>query len=175
MRAVVLILLLLALGCGFDASARSRCPPAVDMPPSWPDQWTALEAEAAALVNRARAEGATCRGVRLPPVRPLSVDRRLREGARRQTRYMAIRGVWDHSVGGCDASTWVDRAYRWSAFGQNLGRLQGHNSAALAVNGWLRSTQGHCETLMSRRWRSMGLAYVREGKDHFWTVDYGDR
>jgi uncharacterized protein YkwD len=28
---------------------------------------------------------------------------------------------------------------------------------------------------MDPRWRSMGVAYVRAGREHLWTVDFGDR
>jgi hypothetical protein len=31
------------------------------------------------------------------------------------------------------------------------------------------------ETLMKPQWRSIGLAYVRDGSVHLWTADFGDR
>jgi uncharacterized protein YkwD len=162
---------------GLDAPRpRRRCPPAVQMPPSWPDEWEDLEKDAVALINRTRGQGATCRGRRHRPVPDLDVDKRLREAARRQTRYMATHDEWGHDVGGCDAFTWIDEAgYRGTKMGQNLGRRRGRNSAALAVSSWLASGKGHCEALMDPKWRSMGVAYVRSGRDHFWTVDFGDR
>jgi uncharacterized protein YkwD len=162
---------------GLDAPRpRGGCPPAVDMPRSWPDEWEDLAKDAVAMINRTRAQGATCRGRRHRAARDLKVDTRLREAARRQTRYMAAHGEWGHDVGGCDAFTWIDGVgYRATALGQNLGRRTGRNSAALAVSSWISSRSGHCEALMDPRWRSMGVAYVRSGRHHFWTVDFGDR
>jgi uncharacterized protein YkwD len=162
---------------GLDAPRGGRgCPPAVDMPRSWPDEWEKLEKDAVATINRTRAQGATCRGQRYPPVPDLKVDKRLREAARRQTRYMAVHAEWGHDVGGCDAFSWVDDAgYRGRALGQNLAHRIGRNSAAVAVSSWIASRKGHCESLMDPRWRAMGVAYLGSGRDHFWTVDFGDR
>jgi uncharacterized protein YkwD len=145
------------------------------MPTSWPGDW---EEHAEALVeeiNRVRSEGATCRGAGLPRVARLDVHRDLREAARRQTRYMAVHNVWDHRVAGCDPSAWVDERYRWTSFGQNLSRRRGRNSAALVVASWIASRQGHCETIMSNKWRSVGVAYVRDGSRHLWTANFGNR
>jgi uncharacterized protein YkwD len=162
---------------GLDAPRpRRRCPPEVEMPRSWPDEWEDLETDAAALINRTRAQGATCGGRRYRPVTELEVDTRLREAARRQTRFMAETGEWGHDVGGCDAFSWVnDAGYHASKLGQNLGHRTGRNSAALAVASWMASRKGHCEALMDPDWRSMGVAYVRSGREHFWTVDFGGR
>jgi uncharacterized protein YkwD len=174
---VAACVLLSPAAMGLDAPrARPGCPPAVDIPRTWPREWEDLEKDAVAIVNRTRSEGATCRGRRYRPVPSLRVDKRLREAARRQTRYMAAHEEWGHDVGGCDAFTWVDDAgYRAAALGQNLARRTGRNSAAVAVASWMASGKGHCETVMDLRWRSIGMAYVRSGRDHFWTADFGSR
>jgi uncharacterized protein YkwD len=146
------------------------------MPASWPDEWDDLEKEAVAAINRTRAEGATCGGRRHRPVPKLDVDKRLREAARRQTRYMALQGEWGHDVGGCDAFSWIhETGYDSRKLGQNLARRTGRNSAALAVASWVASRKGHCEALMDPQWRALGVAYVRSGREHFWTVDFGGR
>jgi uncharacterized protein YkwD len=162
---------------GLDAPRpRRRCPPEVEMPRPWPDEWEALEKAAVGLINRTRAQGANCRGRRYRPAPDLKVDKRLREAARRQTRFMAKSEEWGHEVGGCDAFSWIeDAGYQASRLGQNLGHRTGRNSAALAVASWMASRKGHCEALMDPKWRSMGVAYVHSGRDHFWTVDFGDR
>jgi hypothetical protein len=67
------------------------------------------------------------------------------------------------------------RSCQWRSFGQTLARGEGRDSAALAVAGWLASTQGHCETLMEPGWESIGIAYVRDGPVHLWTANFGDR
>jgi uncharacterized protein YkwD len=174
-----LLLVILAFTANPVASGapeRPRCPPPVAMPRSWPGEWEALEGDLAAVINRVRERGVTCRGVRQPPVRRLNVHESLREAARRQTHYMAVRGVWGHDVGGCDVSTWIDsRRYPWKSLGQNLARRRGRNSAARVVERWIASREGHCETLMSPKWRSIGIAYSRDGPEHLWTVDFGDR
>jgi len=105
-----------------------------------------------------------------------TTDDRLREAARRQTRYMALHGVWGHNLAGCDPFTWMESAgYRGTSMGQNLGRRQGRNSARLAVSSWIASRKGHCEALMDPRWKALGVAYVRSGSIHLWTVDFGNR
>jgi uncharacterized protein YkwD len=173
---LVLLLLLWAPAGGYGAAPRRGCPPPVEMPRLWPEEWAGLEDEAAVLINRAREQGATCRGRRHPPVGRLGVAQHLRDAARRQTRYMAVHDVWDHKVGGCEPATWVDRKqYPWKSFGQTLARGEGRNSAAQVVAGWLASTHGHCETLMNPKWQSMGVAYVRDGPVHLWTANFGDR
>ena len=179
-RAPVLLavaFLLSPAAIGLDAPRlRRRCPPQVAMPSTWPDEWEGLEKDAVALINRTRAQGAICRGRRHQPAPDLEVDKRLREAARRQTRFMAESGEWGHDVGGCDAFSWIDDAdYHGSKVGQNLGHRTGGNSAALAVASWMASRKGHCEALMDPQWRSMGVAYVRSGREHFWTVDFGNR
>jgi uncharacterized protein YkwD len=106
----------------------------------------------------------------------LGVAEPLRGAARRQTRYMAVHDVWDHKVGGCEPATWIDgKLYSWTSFGQTLARGEGRTRAALVVAGWLASAHGHCETLMKPRWRSMGVAYARDGSVHLWTANFGDR
>lgn len=158
-----------------DAPVRGRCPPAVRMPPSWPDDWDDLEEDAVDAINRLREQGARCRGRARASVPKLDVDDRLREAARRQTRYMAEHRVWAHDVGGCGPFTWIREAgYGARSMAQNLGRRQGRNSAELAVASWAASRQGHCEALMDPRWRSLGVAYVRSGRTHLWTVNFGD-
>jgi uncharacterized protein YkwD len=88
---------------------------------------------------------------------------------------MAVRRVWGHDLAGCDPFTWMTAAgYEGRSMGQNLGRRQGRNSAALAVASWVQSRRGHCEALMDPKWRSMGVAYVRSGATHLWTVNFGD-
>ena len=102
---------------------------------------------------------------------PSGRGRALARTARRQTRYMAVHDVWDHDVGGCGPNTWVDgKQHPWTSFGQTLSRGEGRQSTAPVVAGWLASKQGHCETLMMPKWRSMGVAYVRDGSVHLWTA-----
>jgi len=150
--------------------------PASGLARQWPEESAAIEEEVAVLINRARQQGATCRGRRLRPVGHLRVADSLRDAARQQTRYMAIHDVWDHKVGGCEPSTWVDgKQYRWTSFGQTLTRHTGANSAALVVAGLARDTQGHCDTLMNPKWQSIGVAYVRDGPASLWTANFRDR
>ena len=172
--AVLWTLLLSAAPAGLEG--RGPCPPPVATPSPWPEDW---EERAAALVeeiNRVRSEGALCRGVALPRAARLDVHGELREAARRQTHYMALHDVWDHRVAGCDPSSWIDDdRYRWTSFGQNLSRRRGRNGAALVVASWIASREGHCETVMGRKWGSVGVAYVRDGPHHLWTANFGNR
>ena len=83
--------------------------------------------------------------------------------------------VWGHDVG---AAT--------SPPGSTAGAIRGSRSARTwqAARTEQRGTGrrgvdhqpgGHCETLMSPKWRSIGIAYARDGAEHLWTVDFGDR
>jgi uncharacterized protein YkwD len=171
---IVLGALLLSMAPTY--AQRHTCPPMVAMPNSWPEGWEERENELVEEINRVRREGAVCRGVERPRVARLEVDVELRDAARRQTRYMALHDVWDHSAAGCEATTWVDTdRYRWTSFGQNLSLQGRRDSAARVIASWIASREGHCETLMSHQWRSVGVAYVRDGSHHLWTANFGNR
>jgi uncharacterized protein YkwD len=174
--AVLGALILFLAPAGLAGAPGRRCPPPVAMLDPWPEAWEERENALVEEINRVRSEGAVCRRIALPPVAPLDIHTELRQAARRQTRYMALHHDWDHSVAGCEATTWVDTArYRWTSFGQNLALRGRRDSAARVVASWIASREGHCETLMSRKWTSVGVAYVRDGSIHLWTANFGNR
>jgi Cysteine-rich secretory protein family len=91
---------------------RRGCPPEVSLPARWPDASAKSEEDVLAVINRYREEGVTCRATRKRhrPVPPLEEDPGLTEAARRHSAYMAQHGAFDHTLGGCPFSTWIDAA-----------------------------------------------------------------
>ena len=166
-----------------DAPARKGrrgCPPHVEIPTPWPAASVRSEDDVLAVINRYREQGTTCRATRTRhrPVPPLEEDDALREAARGHSAYMAQTGAFDHTLRGCDFSTWIDAAgYKWRTIGENLAMRRGARSSTGedVVAQWLSSGQGHCETLMDPKWRAAGVGHARAGTRQIWTVDFGDR
>jgi uncharacterized protein YkwD len=152
----------------------------VSVPNRWPEASVRSEDDVLALINRYREEGVTCRATRTRhrPVPPLNDDDALREAARRHSAYMAQHGDFEHTLGGCAFSTWIDAAgYKWRSAGENIAMRLGTrtNTAEAVVGQWLASREGHCETLMDPKWRAAGVGHARAGPRQLWTVDFGDR
>ena len=175
----MVLILVLAVAASADVPPRS-CPPSVDVPRDWPRPSARLEAEVLGVINRHRGQGVQCRatGTRRPPVRPLKSSDALRRAARGHSTYMAEHRAFDHTVAGCEFSTWInDAGYRWHSIGENIALRRGTRAmtAEEVVEQWLASREGHCEALMDPKWRSAGVGYAHEGNRHLYTIDFGDR
>lgn len=163
--------------CGDDAcdegeSCESDCGES-----SWPQEWVALEQEMLALVNEARASGATCPTGPRPATHPLAHDDALAEAARLHSLDMGEQGYFSHtSLDG--RSPWQrirEAGYTASAIGENISA--GHATAEGAFAGWM-SSEGHCRNIMSTNPNEMGVGYVLvEGSPygHYWTQTFGQR
>ena len=134
--------------------------------------------------NRYRASGATCGdGTRMPPVGPLKMDATLVRAARRQSMDMGRRGFFHHWT-----PDGVDPWHRIFASGfrprfdgphqlepdgwkssENL-FAGGDGTPQAAVDGWIGSHVGHCETLMDAKWTHMGAGYAQADAGEWNTV-----
>jgi uncharacterized protein YkwD len=129
------------------------------------------------LANEARSKPRRC-GFRLfDAVPPLSLESHLTSAARTQARDMAKHDMLDHT--GSDGSRpdqRVTRAgYKWRATGENI--ASGPTTPEEVMAGWL-SSPGHCENLMSPKFKEMGIAWVVDPKSEsgvYWAQTFGTR
>jgi uncharacterized protein YkwD len=129
------------------------------------------------LANEARTSGHRCGSRQFPPVPPLALEDHLTSAARAHARDMARHDMLDHT--GSDGSTpdqRVTRAgYKWRSTGENI--ASGPTTPDEVMAGWLASP-GHCENLMSPRFREMGIAWVVDPKSDsgvYWAQEFGTR
>ncbi|GIW37841.1 MAG: hypothetical protein KatS3mg074_239 [Meiothermus sp.] len=123
-----------------------------------PDFQTALNA-----VNAARDAARTCthgsntQSYAAAPA--LSWNGLLGEVARQRAKYIQQTGEFSHQEGSSSTFAVVTRSqqngYRFKEIRENL--AQGFSTATEAVDAWLNSTQGHCNTLMAANLRDMGM------------------
>ena len=169
---LILIAFVMATGCGDSANPLAPSPPPEVVPPPKPPatepvSYTSrprIALEILRLTNEARARGGVCGEDRVPPVRRVTWDGRLRAAAKRHASDMAEHDEIGHD--GTDGSTPQSRARdagypgvvgENAQFGTSPASFyrdaQGH------VDGWL-SSPGHCRNLFNPRWRHMGAARV---------------
>jgi uncharacterized protein YkwD len=111
------------------------------------------------LANEARSHARRCGSRQFPAVPPLALERHLTSAAREHARDMAKHSMLEHT--GSDGSTpdqRVTRAgYKWRATGENI--AAGPTTPEEVMAGWLASP-GHCENIMSPRFKEMGIAWI---------------
>ncbi len=132
-----------------------------------PDFQTALSA-----VNQARAVARTCisgsntQSYAAAPA--LSWNGLLGEVARQRAEHIQQTEEFSHYEGSSSIVAVATRSqqngYRYREIRENL--AQDYDTAADAVNAWLSSTQGHCNTLMAPNLREMGM--VKAG--NYWVL-----
>ncbi len=143
---------------------------------SWSGAHTALEFEILDIVNRRRAEGATCgeRGY-FPPAGPLQMEASLRCAARVHTRDMVINDYFSHtnlqSEGPGPRLTAA--GYSGQGWGENI--AAGRGTAEGTMEQWMGS-DGHCANLMNAGFNRIGIGYFPgDGAEygHYWTQTFG--
>jgi uncharacterized protein YkwD len=129
------------------------------------------------LANDARARPRRCGSRQFAAVPPLALESHLTSAALVQARDMARHNMLEHT--GSDGSTpdqRVTRAgYKWRATGENI--ASGPTTPEDVMAGWLASP-GHCENLMSPRFKEMGIAWVVDPKSAsgvYWAQTFGTR
>lgn len=147
--------------------------------PSTPPATTpgsALEDEVLALVNQARARGATCDGVAMPAVAPLTMNAALRAAARAHSADMATQDYFSHV--GQDGRSFAQRIED-SGFSGGYPRAEniaaGRSTAAGVMEQWMTSG-GHCRNIMGAGYRTLGVGYATSAAStyrHYWTQDFG--
>ncbi|AKJ26878.1 CAP domain-containing protein [Caldimonas brevitalea] len=133
-----------------------------------------FRADALRLINQRRAAGATCgSNGYFPPTTALAWNDRLTAAAYGHSREMATYNYFSHRSR--DGRTMSDRVtaagYTWSAVGENI--AAGQQTVAAAVDSWMKSA-GHCASIMSARYRDMGLACASSSSSdygRYWTFD----
>ena len=129
------------------------------------------------LANEARSRPRRCGSRQFAAVPPLSLESHLTNAALTQARDMAKHDMLDHT--GSDGSTpdqRVTRAgYKWRATGENI--ASGPTTPDEVMAGWL-SSPGHCENIMSPKFKEMGIAWVVDAKSEsgvYWAQTFGTR
>ena len=149
--------------------------PGTSAPPS--TSGNSFEDEVLRLTNERRAAGAVCGGQPMPPVGPVTANATLRASARAHSADMARRNYFSHTTpeGAGPAERAVGAGYQGRMVGENI--AAGQADPARVVQAWIDST-GHCENLMDRRYRVLGVGYVFDGDPsdryaHYWTQNFG--
>lgn len=129
------------------------------------------------LANEARSRARRCGNRQFPAAPPLSLESHLTSAARAQARDMAKHNKLEHT--GSDGSTPAQRVtragYKWRATGENI--ASGPTTPEEVMAGWLASP-GHCENIMSPRFKEMGIAWVVDPKSAsgvYWAQTFGTR
>ena len=138
-------------------------------------QLSHYEAEVVRLVNEQRQRGAVCGGQPRPPVAPLVVMPQLTGAARGHSWDMAMNNYMDHRS--ADGRTLADRVraagFAGRLYGENIAR--GYPTPTAVMAGWMESP-GHCENIMSYRFRYIGVGYAFtpvNAQQHHWTQNFG--
>ena len=116
-------------------------------------------ARALALVNGARARGATCGVQRYGAAPPLRHSADLESAAAQHAAEMARTDYFDHRdrQGHVPSDRVSDTSYHAIAVGENI--AYGPTTPEEVVNGWLKSP-AHCENLMNAHFKDMGIAFA---------------
>ncbi|HSK33296.1 MAG TPA: CAP domain-containing protein [Propionicimonas sp.] len=115
-------------------------------------------------VNLRRSKTQTCRGTRMPAVGKLAWDGQLSDLALSHARDLAARqgsayeGL-DHVTHGLKAfyHRFYAAGYTSGGSSENLALSPQGYSASQVVTQWMKSTSGHCESVMSKSWKKAGI------------------
>jgi uncharacterized protein YkwD len=126
-------------------------------------------------INALRTAGTSCNGLPAPAVAALQWNSALFNAGLVESQDMVINNFFGHT--GSNGKQVGDRVseqgYRWSFVGENIAAGQG--SVAAVVDGWMKSTTGHCENIMNASAQDIGVACVAKPKDpnnfgSYWTM-----
>jgi uncharacterized protein YkwD len=96
--------------------------------------------------------------------------------AQRHAVCMAENGYFSHT--GRQGTTVTDRvlrntSYRYDKLAENLFWRSPDNDPAAAVEGWMTSTTGHRENILSEEFSEVGLGYASSGSEHYYVQVFG--
>lgn len=132
-----------------------------------------LRAEVLALVNAARAAGATCGDEVFPPVPPLKEDARLVRSAANHADDMCSRQFFGST--NPNGKSPFDRmkasGYSFSYAAENI--AAGQVDAESVVKVWMNSP-GHCRNIMSADYTDVGTGhyFCQDKYGHYWTQNF---
>jgi uncharacterized protein YkwD len=120
-----------------------------------------------ALINSHRAAGTDCPSGAKARVGPLSMNAALRRASQLHSWDQSYSGYFSHTS--CNGRSPWERAadQGTSASGETIGA--GQSSPTGIVNGWLASTSGHCDILMSGSYTQIGVGYAQV-HSRLWTA-----
>ncbi|WP_456445197.1 CAP domain-containing protein [Oceanithermus sp.] len=128
-------------------------------------------------INDVRASGTTCKqgGEHfMPPVDPLRENELLNRAAQWHAEDMNAAGVFSHNTpvgavhfapGTTPGERILDVGYLAAAIAEDI--AEGYATPQDVLDGWLASTAGHCEALMSATYRDAGLGH----SGVYWVLD----
>jgi uncharacterized protein YkwD len=145
----------------------------------WDPAWSQWEEEVLQIVNEVRAVGADCgeEGT-FGPAEPLAMDPILRCSSRLHSLDMFERDFFDHTnPDGLDPFQRMEEAgFSGSYMGENI--AYGQQNPEEVMEAWVDS-DGHCSNIMNPNYTLIGVGYYpgadsrRDGKQHFWTQNFG--
>lgn len=133
-------------------------------PIPWPAGWDQLEQQVLTQINQERANGTNCPSGPKDPVPPLSMDTLLQNGARLHSWDQSFSDYFDHYS--CNGREPWDREPTANA--ENI--AWGYPTPTAAVAGWMSSTEGHCDAIMSGNYSQIGVGFSDVGGDPLWTA-----
>lgn len=162
-------------GASEEVPATDHCAAVADWDPAW-SQW---EDEVLQIVNDVRAIGADCgEEGQFGPAEPLAMDPILRCSSRLHSLDMYERDYFDHdNPDGLDPFQRMEEAgFSGSYMGENI--AYGQQNPEQVMEAWVDS-DGHCSNIMNPNYTLIGVGYYpgaesrRDGKQHFWTQNFG--
>ena len=138
-----------------------------------------FNAELQAFVNAYRAKGEVCNGVGYPVAGALAWNSQLEQAALVHSTDMADNNYFAHASA-TNGSTLRDRlvsaGYNYRSAGENI--AAGYTSVRSVMIGWMGSTTGHCENIMTASHRDIGVSCkINQASDYktYWTMELGSR
>ncbi len=116
------------------------------------------------LINAERARRGLC-ALRINPV--------LMQTAEAHSQDMVTRNYFDHTNpdGQAPWDRLTEAGYAWSWAGENIGA--GYTTAKAMFDGWMASTAGHREIMLTDQCAEIGVGYATGGRyGHYWTADF---
>lgn len=162
---------------GTAAPVPTTAPPPAPTPSSWSPASAAMEDKVLALVNQHRAMGAICGTKTFGPAPPLGPDpmAALQKAARGHSQDMATKNYFSHDAP--DGRRPQDRMKAAGFFGGYSGEniAAGNETAEATVGQWMKSP-GHCENIMDKDFKYLGVGYFGNPAaqyKHYWTQNFG--
>jgi len=130
---------------------------------------TVLRQQMLTLVNSARSNGQVCNGQFFAATRAVTWNNLLTQAAKSHSDEMATNNFFDHvGLDGLEVGGRIQaKGYPFISAAENISA--GRQNSIEAVNSWLNSTTGHCESLMNPNFREMGVACSRNLNSEFVT------
>ena len=118
-------------------------------------------------MNQHRAAGTSCPSGPKAIVAALGVDAGLQRAAELHSWDQTYGAYFSHTS--CNGRTFTQRASAQGTSADMENIAWGYSTPAAAVQGWMSSTSGHCDAIMSPNNSVVGIGYARL-TNHLWTA-----